>query len=130
MERPGVSRTDSDHLTETERQQLGDALSVLARMLTKVVLRERSLLERAQHREFRDSAVRTYQVATVRGNDQPLTLSVGAAAKILGLSKASAYTAIHTGQIPSIRFGSRILVPRVALERMISEADNPSPDDR
>ncbi|MGA8849395.1 MAG: helix-turn-helix domain-containing protein [Dehalococcoidia bacterium] len=47
-----------------------------------------------------------------------------AAAKVLGLSRASAYEAVRTGQIPSLRFGKRILVPRAALNEMISQAAN------
>jgi excisionase family DNA binding protein len=124
MKRSEIAQTGNDHLTENEIRQLEDALSILAKMITRAVLRERSLLERSQHRESHDSAVRTDQVTAARETHGSLTLSVEAAAKILGLSRALAYTAVHTGQIPSIRFGKRILVPRVALERMVSEVDN------
>jgi len=130
MERSGISRTGDDHLTEDQRQQLEDALTVLVRMSTKAVLRERSLLETSQHRECRDSVLRTCQGTTAGGPDEPSTLSVEAAAKILGLSRASAYLAVHTGQIPRITFGRRIVVPRAALDRMLSEADNHSSDHR
>lgn len=50
---------------------------------------------------------------------QRLTLSVEEAAEALGLSRAFAYEAVNRGEIPSIRIGRRILVPRVALDRLL-----------
>ena len=93
-------------------------------MVTKTVLREKLLLERSQYEEYRDSTVRTYQVTTAGRPDEPLALSVKAAARILGLSRASAYEAVRTGQIPSLTFGKRVVVPCAALNRMLSQADN------
>jgi excisionase family DNA binding protein len=43
--------------------------------------------------------------------DLPATLSVDAAARLLGISRATAYTAVHDGDIPSVRVRKRILVP-------------------
>ncbi len=93
-------------------------------MVTKTVLREKLLPETSQYEEYCDSTVRTYQVTTAGRPDEPLALSVKAAASILGLSPASAYEAVRTGQIPSLRFGKRIVVPRATLNRMLSQADN------
>jgi len=45
----------------------------------------------------------------------------------LGLGKNATYDAAKNGQIPTIRVGKRILVPRVALDRLLSgltETDN------
>ena len=53
---------------------------------------------------------------------QKLTLTVDEAAKALGLSRNSCYQAVDTGAIPSIRIGKRILIPRFALERLLSGA--------
>jgi len=50
-----------------------------------------------------------------------LTLSVEEAAEILGISRGSAYQAVRMGEIPCIKIGKRILVPRVALEKMLDE---------
>jgi excisionase family DNA binding protein len=59
-----------------------------------------------------------------------LTLSVEEAAAVLGISRAFAYEAALRGEIPSIRIGRRVLVPRAVLERLLSEADTPpSPPD-
>ena len=50
-----------------------------------------------------------------------LVLSVKEARGQLGLSRGLMYEALRTGQIPSIRIGRRILIPRVALERLLDE---------
>lgn len=49
-----------------------------------------------------------------------LTLTVEEAAEALGISRAFAYEAVARGEIPCIRIGRRILVPKVALERMLT----------
>ena len=48
------------------------------------------------------------------------TFTVDEAAEILGLSRCSAYAATKTGQIPTIRIGRRLLVPRIAIERKLT----------
>ena len=48
-----------------------------------------------------------------------LTLTPKEACRLLGLSRGLMYEAIRTGQIPSIRIGRRILIPRAALERLL-----------
>jgi excisionase family DNA binding protein len=48
-----------------------------------------------------------------------LTLTVIEAARLLGLSRGSAYQGVVTGQIPHIKIGKRILVPRRALEKLL-----------
>jgi excisionase family DNA binding protein len=48
-----------------------------------------------------------------------LTLSVEEAAQVLGISRAHAYELAQQGEIPVIRLGRRILVPRVALAEMM-----------
>ncbi|HVA09559.1 MAG TPA: helix-turn-helix domain-containing protein [Acidimicrobiales bacterium] len=49
-----------------------------------------------------------------------LKLTVEEAAATLGTSRASAYEAVRRGEIPAIRIGRRVLVPRMALDRMLS----------
>lgn len=49
-----------------------------------------------------------------------LVFSVPEAAQRIGLSKASAYAAIKRGEIPSIRIGRRLVVPRDAFDRMLN----------
>jgi excisionase family DNA binding protein len=49
------------------------------------------------------------------------TLTVEEAARLLGIGRNSAYEAVRRGEIPAIRIGKRFVVPRAALERMLSE---------
>lgn len=39
--------------------------------------------------------------------------------QVLGLSRGATYAAAKRGEIPTIRIGGRILVPRTALERLL-----------
>jgi len=48
-----------------------------------------------------------------------LTLTVPEAARLLGISRALAYDAVRRGELPSIRVGRRIVISRVALERIL-----------
>lgn len=57
-------------------------------------------------------------------DNERLTYDVGTAAKLLGLSRNSAYQACLTGQIPHLKIGKRILIPRAALEKLLAEAGN------
>ena len=50
-------------------------------------------------------------------------LSVNECAKVLRLSKGSAYQAIATGEIPHLKIGRRILIPRVAIQKLLESAD-------
>jgi excisionase family DNA binding protein len=55
-------------------------------------------------------------------SDQPVTYTVQEAAKLLRIGRNQGYDAAKSGELPTIRIGTRILVPRVALERMLSRA--------
>jgi excisionase family DNA binding protein len=52
-----------------------------------------------------------------------LTLTVEEVAATLGISRAFAYEAVRRGEIPSIRIGRRVLVPRAALKRLLDGDD-------
>jgi excisionase family DNA binding protein len=47
------------------------------------------------------------------------TVSVEKAAEILGISRAAAYGYAKDGKLPVIRLGSRVLVPKAALDKML-----------
>lgn len=49
------------------------------------------------------------------------TLTVIEAGKVFGLSKDSAYRAAKTGELPTLRFGRRILVPTARLLEMLGQ---------
>jgi excisionase family DNA binding protein len=67
-----------------------------------------------------------YPDRTTAANDEKpprLTLSVDEAAQLLGLSRTSAYEAVHRGELPAIRVGRRLLVPRSRLNALLDGAD-------
>jgi excisionase family DNA binding protein len=47
------------------------------------------------------------------------TYRVEEAAGVLGIGRSAAYAAVARGEIPHIRVGRKILVPRRALERLL-----------
>ena len=53
---------------------------------------------------------------------EKLTLTVSQTANLLGLSRNSVYQGIFAGEIPHIKVGKRILVPRIALECLLNGA--------
>jgi excisionase family DNA binding protein len=53
----------------------------------------------------------------------PWVLTVDEAAKILRISRSLAFAAVHAGAIPHLRIGRRILIPRSALEDVLSPGD-------
>jgi excisionase family DNA binding protein len=73
-----------------------------------------------------DSAVRFR--ARVIPAEERLTLTVEEAARLLGISRAFAYEAVRRGEIPSIRIGRRVLVPKAALKRLVG-SEPQSPDE-
>lgn len=54
-------------------------------------------------------------------NEEARTISVELAGKMLGLSRASSYQAAATGELPTIKIGRRLLVPRAKLAAMLGE---------
>lgn len=59
-------------------------------------------------------------VGAAPSGQERLTFTVEEAATMLGISRAFAYEAVGRGEIPHIRIGRRILVPRSALDRLLS----------
>ena len=58
------------------------------------------------------------------GEDRPvqrLTYSVDEAAELLGISRTLAYEAIRKGEVPHIKIGKRILVPKAMIEELLRE---------
>lgn len=50
----------------------------------------------------------------------PATMTVDEAARVLGISRGLAYEGAHRGEIPVIRVGRRMLVPRGALLALVA----------
>ena len=58
-------------------------------------------------------------------DSSPKTLSVPDAGRIyFGLCRNSSYEAARRGEIPTLRIGRKLVVPVVALERMLDQAAN------
>jgi excisionase family DNA binding protein len=51
-------------------------------------------------------------------DDTPAFLKVEEAAALLRISRSSAYEAVQRGELPTVRFGRRLRVPRHALLRL------------
>ena len=66
------------------------------------------------------STIASEQTAALR-DDSRLTWTVTEAAQLLGISRASAYEAAHRGELPVRVIGRRMLVPRIALLRLLGE---------
>ncbi len=54
------------------------------------------------------------------GHDERKTLTIAEAAKALGIGRNQAYEAARSGDIPSIKIGGRVLVPRIAFEKLVN----------
>jgi excisionase family DNA binding protein len=57
-------------------------------------------------------------VITLDPSDKP-TLSVDEFATVAGISRSTAFAAVHSGEVPSMRFGKRIRIPTAAVRRML-----------
>jgi excisionase family DNA binding protein len=53
------------------------------------------------------------------GTDEPLTYEVAQVAVLLGLTRNAVYDGIRNGDIPAIRIGKLLRIPRAALHRML-----------
>ncbi len=51
--------------------------------------------------------------------DECLTMSVPEAGRVLGLARNASYSAAARGEIPTVRIGRLLRVPKRALERML-----------
>ena len=62
---------------------------------------------------------RVEEAATVPREREPLAVSVPQAAIMLGISRALAYELVARGDLPSLRLGRRLVVPRRALVELV-----------
>jgi excisionase family DNA binding protein len=52
-------------------------------------------------------------------NPEPQVVTVVEAGRLVGLGRSAAYDAVRRGELPSIRFGRRLVVPLSALRRLL-----------
>jgi excisionase family DNA binding protein len=104
-------------------QALENSINILARMIVKAVMAE--LL--AQERSFGQAGGSLTAVLSSKANiadqgEKRLVFSVSEVAKVLGIGRSNVYNLVHTKQIPCIKYGKRMLIPRFALMKMLEEA--------
>ena len=56
------------------------------------------------------------------------TLTIEQAAKVLGCGRSLAYEMARDGRLPTLKLGRKLVVPRVALDRMLAQAGQPQAD--
>ncbi len=54
--------------------------------------------------------------------DERPVLTVSEAAELLGVSRAFAYELVVCGELPAVRLGRRIMIPRVGIQRIIENS--------
>lgn len=57
-------------------------------------------------------------------SDQKVTFTVPEAAELMGISRGLAYEMVRRGDVPSIKLGRRLLVPRAALETLLGRLED------
>jgi excisionase family DNA binding protein len=57
------------------------------------------------------------------------TISVDEFATVAGISRSSAFAAVHNGDVPHLRLGRRIRIPTAAVRRMLALDAAPVPND-
>ncbi len=60
---------------------------------------------------------------TTTAGAERLTLTVPEAGELLGIGRAAAYAAARSGELPVLRIGRKVLVPRARLLAMLGEPD-------
>ena len=58
----------------------------------------------------------------VEPKPEKLTVSLEYAAGVLGISRAAAYNYAKDGRLPTVRLGTRWLVPKAVLEKLLTPA--------
>lgn len=66
--------------------------------------------------------------ASTQTAPQRMTMTIEEAAEALGIGRQSAYQAARTGELPTIRLGRRLIVPRGRLLALLGEPPESSPN--
>lgn len=48
------------------------------------------------------------------------TMTVGEAARVLGISRSSAYECVRRGELRAVRLGRRLVVPRLVVDQLLA----------
>ncbi len=76
--------------------------------------------------EALEEGLRTASLPFKAPTEDRLVYTVGEAAALLGISRSFAYEAAAKGDIPTIHIGRRILVPKAALEKLLTSGPTTS----
>ena len=60
----------------------------------------------------------------MKPNDEEAVYTIEKVARLLGIGRSSAYAAARRGEIPTVRIGKRLLVPKVAFERLLQSTND------
>jgi len=125
MEKALPSKISDDALEAGET--LERAAKIVAKMIVKAVMQE--LLSQGRVSGSYSNMIATLSTNDRESNDhkKSLVFSVSEAAELLGISRPNAYNLVHTGQIPCIRYGRRMLIPKHALMKMLEEVGTVKP---
>jgi excisionase family DNA binding protein len=57
------------------------------------------------------------------------TYTVEEVARILGISRTTAYECVRRGEIRARRFGRRVVIPTIVVDQLLNATDDLRPDD-
>ena len=103
-----------------EAQALENGLKTLVSMVVRIVMSEISIQSKITHKVNIEPA-KLSPKSNLEQPEESLLLNVSDVARLLRVSRVKAYQLVHSHQIPSVRFGRRILIPRTILSRFIED---------
>jgi excisionase family DNA binding protein len=109
---------NAENMSPQELKQLEDGLRILAKIIARVYKKEIQSVGREPNSMKAKPGTPELLIKT----NETLTLSVSEVAKALGTSNNTVYEAVRQGQIPVVRWGRRIFIPKIALAKMLDEA--------
>ena len=59
---------------------------------------------------------------------ESLTFSVNEAARVLGISRTTAYECVRTGELRAVRLGRRLVIPKIAVVELLAGSIAPTND--
>lgn len=62
------------------------------------------------------------ELTSMSNRDDPLVWTVEEAGRLLGISRAHAYELVARGELPHLRLGRRVLIPKHAIDQLLGRA--------
>jgi excisionase family DNA binding protein len=109
---------NAENISPQELTQLEDGLRVLVKIIVKAYRNEMQTVGAEPNPIKTNLGTPELLIKT----NEKLALSVSEVAKALGTSNNTVYEAVRQGQIPVVRWGRRIFIPKIALAKMLDEA--------